>query len=51
MLYVQKVKLNLAEQYRKNLPIGQVLSVCFKETMKPVFLIKTIILRVKSLIS
>ena len=50
MIYVQKVKHNLAEQYKQNLPIGQVF-LCFKETIKPEFLIKTIILRVKSLIS
>jgi len=34
----------------RNLPIGQVFW-CFKETMKPEFLIKSIFLREKSLIS
>ena len=35
----------------RNLPIGQVFFCCFKEIIKPEFLIKTIILREKSLIS
>jgi len=33
MIYVQKVKRNLAEQYRKNLPIGWVFVFSFIENI------------------
>lgn len=44
MLYIQKVKLNLAEQYKIE-PAHWVVFWCFKETIKPEFLIKSMILR------
>ena len=50
MLYIQKVKLNLAEQYKIE-PAHWVVFWCFKETIKSEFWTKNITLREKSQIS